>query len=120
MYGHGKLFGYKELVNLFNASKKEVTLGIGIAVSMIIRHCLCEESYTYVVYSIISKHDENANYEVAACVCKGLRHVHTMKVMCIGSELICIVCIHTECTLTAIRIECTFCQSTSIGGLKPV
>ena len=39
----------------------------------------------------------------------GLRRVHTMKVMHIGSELIRIVCIHTECT---------FGQSTSIGGLK--
>ena len=46
--------------------------------------------------------------------------VHTMKVMRIGSELICVVCVHTECALTAIRIECTFSQSTSIGGLKPV
>ena len=41
-----------------------------------------------------------------------------MKVMRIGSELIRIVCIHTKCVLTAIRIECTFNQSTSIGGLK--
>ena len=39
------------------------------------------------------------------------RHVHTMKVMHIESELIRIVCIHTECA---------FGQSTSIGGLKPV
>ena len=43
-----------------------------------------------------------------------------MKVMHIGGELIRIVCVHTECALTAIRIECTFGQSTSIGGLKPV
>ena len=49
-----------------------------------------------------------------------LRRVHTMKVMHIESELIRIVCIHTECALTAIRIECTFSQPTSIGGLKPV
>ena len=49
-----------------------------------------------------------------------LRRVHTMKVMRIGSELIRIVCVHTECALTAIRIECAFSQSTSIGGLKPV
>ena len=42
-----------------------------------------------------------------------------MKVMRIGGELIHIVCVHTECTLTAIRIECAFGQSTSIGGLKP-
>ena len=42
-----------------------------------------------------------------------------MKVMHIGSELIHIVCVHTECALTAIRIECAFGQSTSIGGLKP-
>ena len=41
-----------------------------------------------------------------------------MKVMHIGGELIHIVCVHTECTLTAIRIECAFGQSTSIGGLK--
>ena len=41
-----------------------------------------------------------------------------MKVMHIGSELIRIVCVHTECALTAIRIECAFGQSTSIGGLK--
>ena len=41
-----------------------------------------------------------------------------MKVMCIGGELIRIVCVHTECALTAIRIECAFGQSTSIGGLK--
>ena len=43
-----------------------------------------------------------------------------MKVMRIGGELIRIVCVHTECALTAIRIECAFDQSTSIGGLKPV
>ena len=50
-----------------------------------------------------------------------LRYVHTMKVMHIGRELIHIVCVHTECALTAIRIECAFSQSTSIGfeaGLK--
>ena len=41
-----------------------------------------------------------------------------MKVMRIGSELIRIVCVHTECALTAIRIECAFGQSTSIGGLN--
>ena len=41
-----------------------------------------------------------------------------MKVMHIGCELIHIVCIHTECALTAIRIEWAFSQSTSIGGLK--
>ena len=44
-----------------------------------------------------------------------LRRVHTMKVMRIGSELICIVCVHTECVLTAIHIECAFSQSTSIS-----
>ena len=43
-----------------------------------------------------------------------------MKAMRIGSELIRIACIHTECALTAIRIKCAFSQSTSIGGLKPV
>ena len=43
-----------------------------------------------------------------------------MKVMHIGGELIRIVCVHTECALTAVRIECAFGQSTSIGGLKPV
>ena len=41
-----------------------------------------------------------------------------MKVMRIGGELIRIVCVHTEFALTAIRIECAFGQSTSIGGLK--
>ena len=41
-----------------------------------------------------------------------------MKIMHIGSKLICIVSVHTECALTAIRIECAFGQSTSIGGLK--
>ena len=41
-----------------------------------------------------------------------------MKVMRIGSELIRIVCVYTECALTAIRIECAFGQSTSKGGLK--
>ena len=41
-----------------------------------------------------------------------------MKVMHIGNEIIHIVCVHTECALTAIRIECAFGQSTSIGGLK--
>ena len=47
-----------------------------------------------------------------------IRLIHTMKVMRIGSELIHIVCVHTECALTTIRIECAFSQSTSIGGLK--
>ena len=42
-----------------------------------------------------------------------------MKIMHIESELIRITCIHTECALTAICIECAFSQSTSIGGLKP-
>ena len=37
-----------------------------------------------------------------------IRLVHTMKVMCIGSKLIRIVCVHTECALTAIRSECAF------------
>ena len=46
------------------------------------------------------------------------RHVHTMKVMRIESELIHIACVRTEYALTAIRIECIFSQSTSIGGLK--
>ena len=40
------------------------------------------------------------------------------KLIRIGSKLIRIVCVHTECALTAIRIECAFSQSTSIGGLK--
>ena len=43
-----------------------------------------------------------------------------MKIMCIESELICITCVHTECALIAIHIECAFSQFTSIGGLKPV
>ena len=43
-----------------------------------------------------------------------------MKVKCIEGELICIVYVYTECALTAIRIECAFSQSTSIGGSKPV
>ena len=43
-----------------------------------------------------------------------------MKVLHIGSKLICIVCIHAEYTLTTICIECAFGLSTSIGGLKPV
>ena len=47
-----------------------------------------------------------------------LRRVHTMKVMRIGSELIRIVCVHTECALTAICTECAFGQSTFISGLK--
>ena len=53
---------------------------------------------------------------------KNERHrcVHTMKVMCIESELFCIVCVHTECALTITRIECAFSQSTSIDGLKLV
>ena len=59
----------------------------------------------------------------ANCVCVNCvyvyRRVHTMKVMRIVSELIGIVCVHTECALTAICIECAFGQSTSIGGLKP-
>ena len=47
-----------------------------------------------------------------------LRRVHTMQVMLIGSKLICIVYVHSECALTAIHIECSFSQSTSIGSLK--
>ena len=43
-----------------------------------------------------------------------------MKIMCIESKLICIICVHTKCALTAIYFECAFSQSTSIGGLKPV
>ena len=48
-----------------------------------------------------------------------IRLVRTMKIMHIESELIRITCIHTECALTTICIECAFSQSTSIGGLKP-
>ena len=40
--------------------------------------------------------------------------------MRIESKLICIICVHTECTLTVIHIECAFSQSTFIGDLKPV
>ena len=36
------------------------------------------------------------------------------------NELIYIACIHTECVLTTIHIECAFSQSTSMGGLKLV
>ena len=46
-----------------------------------------------------------------------IRHVPTMKTMCIGGELIHIVWIHTEC---AHWLQCTFSQSTSIGGLRLV
>lgn len=41
-----------------------------------------------------------------------------MKIMHNGSKLICIVCIHIECALTAICIKCAFSQSTCIGSLK--
>ena len=41
-----------------------------------------------------------------------------MKVMHIESELIHIVCAHTECALSINRIKCTFSQSISIGGLQ--
>ena len=61
-----------------------------------------------------------AIWYIASLVFWLIRRVHTMKVMRIGAELIRIVCVHTECALTAIRIECAFSQSTSIGGLKPV
>ena len=43
-----------------------------------------------------------------------------MKIVRMQSELIRITCVHIECALTAIRIECAFSQSTSIGCLKPV
>ena len=33
------------------------------------------------------------------------RHLHTFKVMRIGSKLILIVCVHTECALTAMHIQ---------------
>ena len=42
------------------------------------------------------------------------------EVIRIGNKLIRIVCVHTECALTAIHIEWAFSQSTSIGGLKPL
>ena len=41
-----------------------------------------------------------------------------MRIMHIGRELICITYVHTECIFTTICFECTFSQSTSIGGLK--
>ena len=44
-----------------------------------------------------------------------IRFVHTMKIMHIESKLIHITCVHTECALTTIRIECTFSQSTSMN-----
>ena len=43
-----------------------------------------------------------------------LRHVHTMKIMCIETELIHIACIHTELH------QCPLSQSTFTGGLKPI
>ena len=49
-----------------------------------------------------------------------LRAVHTTKIMRIKCESIRIARIHTEAALTAMRIQCAFGQSTSIGGLKPV
>ena len=59
------------------------------------------------------------------------RLVHTMKnamkvmhigskLIHIGSKLIHIVCVYTECALTAIQNECAFSQSPSMNGLKPV
>ena len=71
--------------------------------------------------------NHNVKCDNSCALCKPVRfskevnrHVYTVKVMRIGSELIRIVCVHTECALTAIRIECAFGQSTFIGGLKPV
>ena len=34
-----------------------------------------------------------------------LRRVHTMKIIHIGSELICIVSVHTECALTQFALN---------------
>ena len=45
-----------------------------------------------------------------------LRHVHIIKIMHIGSELIRIFCVHTECSLTTVCTECSFSQSIAIGG----
>ena len=36
------------------------------------------------------------------------------------NQIYSIVCVHTECTLTAICFECAFSQSTSTRDLKPV
>ena len=49
-----------------------------------------------------------------------IQAVHTTKIMQIKFESIRIVRIHTEAALTAMRIQCAFGQSTSIGGLKPI
>ena len=46
------------------------------------------------------------------------RRVHTMKVMRIGSELIRIACVHTECALTAIRFESIHFHRWFETGLK--
>ena len=43
-----------------------------------------------------------------------------MKIVCIGSELISIVCVHTEFALNIMRFEYTFNLYTSMGGLKLV
>ena len=68
----------------------------------------------------IALHTRRCNLVASLSLLQHYRRVHNMKVMCIESELICIVYIHTECALTTIRIEWAFSQSISIGGLKPV
>ena len=54
------------------------------------------------------------------CFVSHIRAVHTMKIMRIKFESIRIGSIHNEAALTAMRIQFTFSQSTSIGGLKLV
>ena len=53
---------------------------------------------------------------MANCHDSPLRHIYTMTVMHIGSKLIHILCIHTECAITAIHSECALSKFTPIGG----
>ena len=59
-------------------------------------------------------------YRAANTVEPLYRPVRTTSIMCIkANQLIRIISAHTECTLTAIRFESAFSQSTSLDGLKP-
>ena len=73
-----------------------------------------DSQYTQLFFSLSLQHND------FAYLLPLFRPIHTMKIMHNESKLIHVVCVYTECTLTAIRFEYAFSQSTSIGGLKQV
>ena len=97
---HSLFFGHSEFYRLIFLLKTKVSNSTHHKQSTEGLNMYCNDSITaWIAAYVASMHPHYSIHNV-------YRRVHTMKVMCIESESIRIVCVHTECALT--------------GGLKPV